>query len=364
MHEKRREFFNSLIENQKGLGIEIGPLDNPIVVRDDLSEGCEILYADHLTTEELKEKYRKDASIDLTRLVEVDLINALGDYSSELDGRLVDYVVASHVVEHVPNPILWLQMLFKVIRPGGFVFLVVPDKRFTFDFQRPTTTLGEMLESFLSEKKRPSVRDVFDHHSAAVMIDGSRVWNGILRKEELIPLASTEDALKYAQEVHSNGVYRDVHVSIFTPLSFFAIIEGLIKTQLLMLEVTEFNDTSANDIEFFVCLKKPEDSRKYTREICLESLPSLSLHSLTSPYMPQVESLSESLRAITNTHTEFQNSFVRLEAEKELLKEQMEVIKEQLRLLQKVLDRKSVRVVMALIHIVFNAASVFRRNRH
>jgi hypothetical protein len=196
------------------------------------------------------------------------------------------------------------------------------------------------------------------------MIDGSRVWNGILRKEELIPLASTEDALKYAQEVHCNGVYRDVHVSIFTPLSFFAIIEGLIKTQVLMSEVMDFKDTSPNDIEFFVCLRKPEDKGKSTQEMCLGSLPSLSLNSLTSPYMPQVKSLSESLKAIINTHTEFQNSFARLEADKEFLRRQMEVIKGELRLSQKVLDRKSVRAVMTLIHIASNAASFFRRNRH
>jgi hypothetical protein len=153
MHEKRREYFNSLIKNKQLLGIEIGALDNPIIVRKDLPAGCEILYADHLATEGLRKKYKEDASVDLNGLVEVDLVNASGDFSSELSGRSVDYVIASHVVEHVPNPVLWFQMLFKIIRPGGFIFLVVPDKRFTFDFQRPTTTLGEMLESFLSEKK-------------------------------------------------------------------------------------------------------------------------------------------------------------------------------------------------------------------
>jgi hypothetical protein len=363
MYEKRREFLNDLVGNEELLGIEIGALDKPLVVRSELSAGSEILYADHLSTEGLRKKYLADPTVDLNALVEVDIVSESGQFSSSLNGRLVDYVVASHVVEHVPNPIQWLQVLFEILRPGGFVFLVVPDKRFTFDFQRPPTTFGEMLESFLSDKKAPSVRDVFDHHSSAVMIDGGRVWKGVLGKEELVPLASNKDAFKYAQEVHKDGVYHDVHVSIFTPLSFFSIIERLIDTHLLMSEITSFRDTSINDIEFFVCLKKPQVSGGNVKELCLASLPILPLHSLTSPYMPQVESLSESLKKITDAHQGFQNSFVRLEAEKQYQNNQMELLEKKLRVSQQVLSRRSVRGLLAAIHFVFFILSFFKRKR-
>ncbi len=361
MYEQRRQFFNNLTDNKELLGIEIGALDRPLVVRDELSEGSEILYADHLSTADLKRKYEADSTVNLNALVEVDIICDTGDLCTSLDGRLVDYIVASHVVEHIPNPIRWFQMLFDVLRPGGFVFLVVPDKRFTFDFQRPTTTYGEMLESFLANKKMPSIKDVFDHYSSAVMIDGSRVWNGVLGREELVPLASNKDALKYAYEVHNNSTYHDVHISIFTPLSFFSIIKNLIETDILMLEISGFEDTSINDIEFFVCLKKPQDGVDHVKEVCLASLPILPLHSLTSPYMPQVASLSESLRKITDVHQGFQNSFVRLEADKQHQNNQMELLEKELRVSQQVLSRRSVRGLLAAIHFVCLIFSFFRR---
>jgi SAM-dependent methyltransferase len=363
MYEQRRDFLKNLIGNNELLGIEIGGLDKPLIVRTELLEGSEILYADHLSTADLKTKYKADPTVNLNAIVEVDLVSESGDFANSLNGRLVDYVVASHVVEHIPNPIRWLQSLFDVLRPGGFVFLVVPDKRFTFDFQRPTTTFGEMLESFLSNKKMPSVKDVFDHHSSAVMIDASRVWKGVLGKEELVPLASNKNAFKYAQEVHEDGVYYDVHISIFTPLSFFMIVESLIETKLLMPEIIDFQDTSANDIEFFVGLKKPLYINKNIKELCIASLPSLPLDSLISPYMPQVASLSASLAKLTDIHQDFQNSFARVETELHGSKSEVKLIEKRLDLAQKVLDRRSIRFVMMLIHNIFKIVQLFKRKR-
>ena len=364
MYEQRRQFLNNLVRNNELVGLEIGGLDRPLVVRSELPEGSEILYADHLSTEDLKRKYKVDQTVDIDALVEVDIVCDSGDLGDSLGGRLVDYIVASHVIEHIPNPIGWLQMLFDALRPGGFVFLVVPDKRFTFDFQRPNTTFGEILEAFLSNKKMPSIRDVFDHYSSGAMIDGSRVWNGVLGSEELVPLASNKDALKYAYEVHNDSTYHDVHISIFTPLSFFSIVERIIETQLVMLEVIGFKDTSINDIEFFVGLKKPQIDNEFTKQSCLASIPSLPLHSLTSPYMPQVKLLSESLKQITDVHQEFQISYARLDEEHQRQKSQIEAITKELMLSHKVLNRRSVRLTMTFIHTVYSIISLFKRKNN
>ena len=227
MHEKRRSYLLNLVRDRDWTGLEIGALDKPLIVPKDLSDGSEIIYADHLSSTDLKAKYKLDQSVDLDSIVDVSIVNPAGDFSECMEGRLVDYIVASHVVEHVPNPIRWFQMLFEILRPGGFIFLVIPDKRFTFDYQRPVTTFGAMLQSFLSGKLRPSAADVFDHHSSAVMIDGSRVWSGLLSEADMVPLASSKAALAYAKEVEDGNKYHDVHVSIFTPISFFSILSLL-----------------------------------------------------------------------------------------------------------------------------------------
>ena len=59
-----------------------------------------------------------------------------------------DFVVASHFLEHCRNPIGTLETFFRVLKLGGKLYLVVPDKRFTFDVNRPTTTLERILEDY------------------------------------------------------------------------------------------------------------------------------------------------------------------------------------------------------------------------
>ncbi|HVS51931.1 MAG TPA: class I SAM-dependent methyltransferase, partial [Opitutaceae bacterium] len=77
----------------------------------------------------------------------------LADYFGDLCAlpfrdHSLDYVVASHVIEHVANPVKALWECARVVRHGGIVYLVVPDRRFTFDHTRSLTTAEHMLTDF------------------------------------------------------------------------------------------------------------------------------------------------------------------------------------------------------------------------
>jgi SAM-dependent methyltransferase len=60
------------------------------------------------------------------------------------DGSL-DFVIANHVVEHIEDPVGALENLVRVLRPGGVLFLALPDARHTFDVSRERTTTIEHL---------------------------------------------------------------------------------------------------------------------------------------------------------------------------------------------------------------------------
>ena len=56
-----------------------------------------------------------------------------------------DFIISSHVLEHIPDPIKALKEWHRVIRPGGYIFMIVPHKERTFDKERPRTPLLELV---------------------------------------------------------------------------------------------------------------------------------------------------------------------------------------------------------------------------
>jgi SAM-dependent methyltransferase len=97
----------------------------------------------------------KDAERQLWgRAKPVDII-ARG-HELPLDDDSFDFVLASHVIEHIPDPIAALKEWARVAR--RYIVLVVPHRDRTFDRDRPLTPLSELIErhesGFTSEEDR------------------------------------------------------------------------------------------------------------------------------------------------------------------------------------------------------------------
>ena len=129
----RKEFLRSLIEFSQLKGLEIGALDSPLVTAAELAGQGKIYYLDHLSTEDLRSKYQHDDSVNLDNIVSIDFICPDGDVARATNEEKFDYVIASHVVEHTPDLLNFLKEMNNILRPGGMLLLVIPDKRFTFE---------------------------------------------------------------------------------------------------------------------------------------------------------------------------------------------------------------------------------------
>lgn len=57
-----------------------------------------------------------------------------------------DFLLSSHCLEHVANPLAALAEWRRVVRPGGHLVLLLPDPTRTFDHRRPVTTLAHLRE--------------------------------------------------------------------------------------------------------------------------------------------------------------------------------------------------------------------------
>ena len=67
-----------------------------------------------------------------------------------------DFLLASHVLEHSPDPIGTLVEWDRVVRPGGVLFLIIPHKERTPDRMRPRTTLAHVIDDFYTKQTSAS----------------------------------------------------------------------------------------------------------------------------------------------------------------------------------------------------------------
>lgn len=124
----------------RGEGIEIGALHRPLR----LPNTAHVRYVDIMTRQELLETHSPDVYGNPRWVVETHVIDD-GEKLDTFDPHSVDFVIANHMLEHTEDPIAALEHLVRVIHPGGYLFLTLPDPRYTFDALRKRTSVEHLL---------------------------------------------------------------------------------------------------------------------------------------------------------------------------------------------------------------------------
>jgi glycosyltransferase involved in cell wall biosynthesis/SAM-dependent methyltransferase len=96
------------------------------------------------------------------RALGVDIV-APGDALPVADGSQ-DFVISSHVIEHFFDPIKAIKEWLRVVRPGGYIFIIAPHKERTFDKERARTPLAELLDRHSGKISPPAV-DTHHHYT-------------------------------------------------------------------------------------------------------------------------------------------------------------------------------------------------------
>ena len=246
--QSRRNRILAGIDLTTDFGLEIGALCFPMVTH---QEG-HIFYVDFATTDELKKNYANDPAVDISKIVEVDAIWGNRSLQDCVEQRTFDYVVASHVVEHVPDLITWLAEIASVLKSTGSLRLAAPDRRFTFDYLRNESRLHDVLDAYLNKQRRPSSRQILENCDLCREVDYQEAWQGELDTSKLRPKSSVVAGLDLARQSLSNGTYFDMHCWIFTPRSFCELMQRLAELDLLTLKCDTFIPTQPGEIEFVI----------------------------------------------------------------------------------------------------------------
>ncbi|RLS28556.1 MAG: methyltransferase domain-containing protein [Planctomycetota bacterium] len=253
--EARRAFVVSHLPTHKR-GLEVAPYFNPMVDR----SKYDVFYVDCIDNDEIQRKASENPGGVGQYVPRIDAVWVPGKSLSEcVGGRKFAYAVASHVMEHVPNPLGWLHEILECVEVGGRLAIMLPIRTQSMDYYRQSTTFGQVVGWSIEKPSRPTPTQVMDFLSQNFFHRGEAIVEGMMpRFEDASRHYSDSQALQYARFVWDTQHYLDVHCSTWTPETFVEVFTRLRDVGLLNVDVvgpfTGF--PGATTAEFLAFLEK------------------------------------------------------------------------------------------------------------
>ena len=232
--------------------MELGPSFAPIIPR---REGWNTFIVDHLSREDLVAKYEGHDE----RLDAIETVDAIWNAGALHEVVPADrhggfgVIVASHVIEHIPNLLSFFRSAEILLAADGVLSLAVPDKRFCFDYFKPVSTTGDIIAATRENASQHGERTVFNHFAYSVMAKGKIMWGQepLGRLEFVNTLAQAAELS--ARATQADAPYLDCHAWHFTPASFELMVLELSALGLIRLRVESIS--AADGCEFIVHLR-------------------------------------------------------------------------------------------------------------
>jgi SAM-dependent methyltransferase len=219
---------HNLTKYIKGRGAEIGALHNPLKVN---RKKVQVIYVDMLDKEDLIKQNPEICSKEIKSpdiVADAEDLNVIADES-------MDFVIASHILEHLPNPIKALKEFHGILKMGGILYLAIPDKRCSFDRERPITALSHLLQDY-KERATPET-SILHYQEWLTLVE--------LKKEKPV-VKCLEDLM--------NKQYR-IHFHVWVPESILELLNYL-KNNLRVYFQLEDYYYRKGDMEIIFILKK------------------------------------------------------------------------------------------------------------
>jgi SAM-dependent methyltransferase len=213
---------NDLYARCTGKGVEVGPGPKPQILP---SARTRVQYVEQATPDEWQKLYGKDTKVpvnpDLWKLYVVGNADNIPAEPGSLD-----FIFSSHVIEHLANPLGHLAYWAQLLKPGGVVAAVIPDRSGCKDYVFQPSPVEELN----AELRGGSMTPTLAHYQRWAQFRAPK----------------TDPA-----EILESG--RSIHVHFYTPES----MADALRSNYRELGFRKFAVTSeANHKDFFVVLEK------------------------------------------------------------------------------------------------------------
>lgn len=225
LYQVRKEIASQYIA---GEGIEVGALNAPL----ELPNGAKVKYVDRMSAKNLQQQYPELSALSV---LDPDIIDD-GEKLLTLPNNTYDFVIANHMIEHCQNPIGAIQNFLRVLKVGGILYMGVPNKHYTFDRDRPLTTLDHLVQDY-QEGPEWSKQDHYQEY---------------VRLVDKMPEAKIAERMKLLLDMDYS-----IHFHVWQPDSFLELLSYCKEQLNFGFTIEQYLE---NHIEFICILKKTSQS--------------------------------------------------------------------------------------------------------
>ena len=241
----------------EGIGIDVGPFNKPFF--DNPSQyNVEVKYCDHCMPEELKMRFPEIK--DLDPVTPHFICDVSKEGLSFTNDEAYDFVIFSHLIEHMANPFFSIKDAFRVLKTGGVLYISAPDCRFSDDQGRPKSTWKELESLFLND-----VREIADSYVLAYLkspVISKIPWvQEVLRNPKLL-----------TKEVFDNERKRSFHVHVWDRTSFFQHVAWFLLKYQFPFTLLDLAVYENNSYENIIVLRK---AQTYSAERLFQDITNL-----------------------------------------------------------------------------------------
>lgn len=185
-----------ILKDLAGVGVEFGPgagpMPHPI--------GCKVLYADQYVEPQLgnANTYFGNAEFPkITYKTSMDMMDGIGPES-------IDFIISSHVIEHVPRTIQAFQRSYLSLKRGGILFMAIPHYLHTFDKNRDLTTIDHFIQDYTCYSDSKNIEHLIDNIENVDFIRGAALERGLLATYREISAGAPSLDMHYHTFAESN----------------------------------------------------------------------------------------------------------------------------------------------------------------
>ena len=230
--------------------LEIGPFDCPVI------SGKNVKYFDVLNKEEL---YLR--ALKINRIHNLNNIPFIDYYDKNSNLNIIknkfNLILSCHCIEHQTDFIQHLIDVENLLLPDGYYIIILPDKRYCFDHFIKETTIADIIDNHINNKKFHSIKSIIEHRALTCHNDTDRHWKNDHGKQHIeMNTDYIKNCIEEYYQSKKNDTYIDVHSLQFIPKTFENILNILNELKYINLKIEKIYPTLYGSNEFFVILKK------------------------------------------------------------------------------------------------------------